>query len=370
MTKIVQLVGGSATQQNAYTGLARELTVDESNHDLRLHDGSTPGGHVIQSQDNADQRYQQRSLELDGFDFSVEQRGILTRLGPSDYRLRKIAVHIGNLTLTNPDGYAGDFTIALKTEINTPHNWLAQQVFSGEVGFDDTSVILYESNPTFAAGITIPDGQVLDGNVTGNVTGDLTGDSEGTHTGAQIGDVDVRGHVLLLDDAQIHTDAIADLDDFVKLFGFPGGGIILWSGTAGNVPVGWALCNGLNGTPDLRNKFVRGAGVGAGFDEAGVTGGVDEVTPSGVSVSAGAHTHTLSGNVATSSTGASLTKVFKQVDAADQTGCMDNVTLTDPGHNHAQGGTADSSGAHTHDITLDPQENRPEYYALCYIMKL
>lgn len=40
----------------------------------------------------------------------------------------------------------------------------------------------------------------------------------------------------------------------------PIGGIILWSGATTNIPAGWALCNGLNGTPNLRDRFVLGAG--------------------------------------------------------------------------------------------------------------
>jgi hypothetical protein len=36
----------------------------------------------------------------------------------------------------------------------------------------------------------------------------------------------------------------------------PAGGIIMWSGTIASIPVGWALCNGANGTPDLTDKFI------------------------------------------------------------------------------------------------------------------
>ena len=38
----------------------------------------------------------------------------------------------------------------------------------------------------------------------------------------------------------------------------PIGGIIMWSGN--NVPQGWALCNGKNGTPDLQGRFILGSG--------------------------------------------------------------------------------------------------------------
>ena len=40
----------------------------------------------------------------------------------------------------------------------------------------------------------------------------------------------------------------------------PVGGIILWSGALDAVPTGWALCDGLNGTPNLEDRFVVGAG--------------------------------------------------------------------------------------------------------------
>ena len=38
----------------------------------------------------------------------------------------------------------------------------------------------------------------------------------------------------------------------------PPGGIIMWSGT--DIPDGWALCDGSDGTPDLRNRFVVASG--------------------------------------------------------------------------------------------------------------
>jgi len=36
--------------------------------------------------------------------------------------------------------------------------------------------------------------------------------------------------------------------------------ICLWSGAIVDIPSGWQLCDGTNGTPDLRNRFVIGAG--------------------------------------------------------------------------------------------------------------
>lgn len=49
----------------------------------------------------------------------------------------------------------------------------------------------------------------------------------------------------------------------------PLGGIIQWSGAIVDIPTGWQLCDGTNGTPDLRDKFVAGAGSTYAVDETG-----------------------------------------------------------------------------------------------------
>ena len=50
----------------------------------------------------------------------------------------------------------------------------------------------------------------------------------------------------------------------------PIGGIAGWSGTITDIPIGWQLCDGTNGTPDLRNRFIYGAEVDM---DVGTTGG-------------------------------------------------------------------------------------------------
>jgi len=71
----------------------------------------------------------------------------------------------------------------------------------------------------------------------------------------------------------INTKIDAVIDDYpasdhthASLAGLvPVGGIVMWSGTIATIPLHWALCNGANSTPDLRDKFI----VGAYSDEAG-----------------------------------------------------------------------------------------------------
>lgn len=45
--------------------------------------------------------------------------------------------------------------------------------------------------------------------------------------------------------------------------------ITSFSGGLGNIPPGWHLCDGTSGTPDLRDKFIVGAGLGYAVDEEG-----------------------------------------------------------------------------------------------------
>jgi hypothetical protein len=121
--------------------------------------------------------------------------------------------------------------------------------------------------------------------------------------------------------------------------GVPAGVILMWSGSAGTIPTGWALCDGQSGRPDLRDRFI----LGAGHDFAvGATGG--ERT----------HTLTISEMPAH---GHSLTVATKNGDLTgdhdyDAYGAGVGTTLT-------AGNTGDG-GAH---------ENMPPYYALCFIIK-
>ena len=131
---------------------------------------------------------------------------------------------------------------------------------------------------------------------------------------------------------------------------FPSGGIIIWSGSVASIPSGWYLCNGSNGTPDLRDKFVVGAGSTYAVADTGGSANATVVS----------HTH----------------------------------TITDPGHNHTYNTygqlnvgtgsgtdvfavpvTSANTGSKTTGITVDSagssgtNANLPPYYALAYIMK-
>lgn len=134
---------------------------------------------------------------------------------------------------------------------------------------------------------------------------------------------------------------------------FVAGMIMMWSGSIVSIPVGFALCDGTSGTPDLRNRFVVGAGSTYAVN---ATGGSTNATLV-------SHTHT--------------------------------ATVTDPGHNHtvtarlvdpsgnfANGGNINgptllTTSTQTTGITVSnstegssgTNANLPPYFALAYIMK-
>ncbi|HHY72707.1 MAG TPA: hypothetical protein GX497_05695 [Bacillus bacterium] len=180
--------------------------------------------------------------------------------------------------------------------------------------------------------------------------------------------------------------------------GIPSGLISMWSGAISSIPTGWALCNGSNGTPDLRDRFIVGAG---STYAVGATGGASTIALTAAQLPAhthdkgtltvasdGAHTHA-PGTLTTSSSGAHTHTVTLDIvyqtevgrgdySAAFPAGNKNFTTSSSGAHTHTISGATASGGAHAHAITGatasvgsgQSHENRPPYYALAYIMKL
>jgi len=62
---------------------------------------------------------------------------------------------------------------------------------------------------------------------------------------------------------------IGDGSQLTNIDAIPTGVITMWSGSVATIPSGWALCNGSNGTPDLRDLFIVGAGLTYNPDDTG-----------------------------------------------------------------------------------------------------
>jgi microcystin-dependent protein len=153
----------------------------------------------------------------------------------------------------------------------------------------------------------------------------------------------------------------------------PTGMISLWYGSIGSVPSGWYLCDGSNGTPDLRDKFIIGAG---GSYAVAATGGASSATLTINNLPAHTHgtsaltvstTTNLNGNVGAQSVNAGATGPFTASGAGNLYGNGSFYGVStfsmNANHNHTISGSTDSVGSGTSFSVLNP------YYALAYIMK-
>lgn len=122
----------------------------------------------------------------------------------------------------------------------------------------------------------------------------------------------------------------------------PTGIITLWSGAVAAVPVGWALCNGSSGTPDLRDRFVVGAGSSYAV---GATGGANTVTLDATMIPSHTHSLTASGTTSghsndhthsgtTSAVSNDHTHGFDVYSGAMSANNTHSHNVNDPGHSH------------------------------------
>lgn len=214
-------------------------------------------------------------------------------------------------------------------------------------------------------------------------------------------------------------DALSDIDDEL-VEASPSGIIVMWSGSVANVPTGWALCDGSNGTPDLRDRFIVGAGDSYNPDD---TGGSDAVALSEGDIPShrhgdgsyatthtdlgshnhgsgsyntthdGTHEHELEITEHTSTGGkshdhaGSASRLARSMSTgAHPVNTFESIhfSRTNGNHEHDMQGFSSSRdlGSHNHGVTGESgtgidlggsspeHENRPPYYALAFIMRL
>lgn len=166
----------------------------------------------------------------------------------------------------------------------------------------------------------------------------------------------------------------------------PAGVILMWSGAVVAVPTGWHICDGTTGTPDLRDRFLVGAG---STYAVGATGGAASVTLDATTLpnhqhnftttsdSSGGHTHGVTDPGHTHSTSVP-TQIGNSGESSASGGNDDYPVRATTSTSNTTGITINSNGAHTHTLSGTTvavggsvaHENRPPYYALAYIMKL
>jgi len=184
--------------------------------------------------------------------------------------------------------------------------------------------------------------KVQDGSVTADKLNDGAVITSKLHDGAVI-------------TSKLHDGAVTDDKCYSGFALVPRGGIIMWYGAIVNIPTGWAICDGTNGTPDLRNRFVVGAG--STYSVAATGGSANAIVVShNHSITDSGHAHNVSSNAVRISIndvssgvlwggeGGSGNKGYAEV---SQTGISVNTT-----------GSAGTNA------------NLPPYYALAYIMRI
>jgi hypothetical protein len=147
--------------------------------------------------------------------------------------------------------------------------------------------------------------------------------------------------------------------------GIPSGGIIMWSGSVVSIPTGFALCDGTNGTPDLRNKFIVGAGSTYAVNATGGSADAVIVSHSHTATSTvtdPGHTHNLQ-NLGSAQAGPDNGGAPVSVDTGWSTGRSPAPTAS------ATTGISVATSNSTTGVS-GTNANLPPYLALAYIMKL
>ncbi len=196
----------------------------------------------------------------------------------------------------------------------------------------------------------------------------------------------------------------------------PVGTIVMWSGAIEEIPDGWLLCDGTEGTPDLRGRFIVGYDSEDGdYDVISAEGGASthtltllqmpEHNHTATTVAAGDHSHSV--ELTTSSGGShshsattslsGMTKPMRFASSYRSTGyssgthstiglgnnqsytynpvASTNISLAGT-HVHNISGDTDNASDHTHTVTIDNSgggeafDKRPPYFVLAYIIKI
>lgn len=172
----------------------------------------------------------------------------------------------------------------------------------------------------------------------------------GTLTYEDVTNIDSVG--LITARSGINATGVVTATSFVGNGTIPVGGIIMWSGSIASIPTGWALCNGSNGTPNLTDKFIVGAG--NNYSVAGVGGTADAVVVD--------HTHTV--------TDPGHNHTYQRNNGAWNTGTSGNTAVAaNQGESSPNTSTAFTNISIASTGVSGANKNLPPYYALAFIMR-
>jgi len=206
------------------------------------------------------------------------------------------------------------------------HTHDASAIVSGEIPDEFISDLISISSDGFIEAEAIKSGTIDDARLSVNVT--------------------LQGNTFNGPNQLVQLDPSGKLPPGIGAI--PNGGIIAWSGNIASIPKDWVLCDGTNGTPDLRDRFI----VGAAQDDSGVA---KTNIKGSLMITGGEQQHQLTISEMPSHSHSSLQKANRCGDCDAHE--YDKFKCDDGGATVSAGGD-------------QPHENCPPFYALAFIMKL
>ncbi len=350
MAKLLKLRRGTTTQHSSFTGAEGEVTIDTTKDTVVVHDGSQAGGRPLAREDMSNvSSIAGTKISPDFGSQNITTTGTFTSsnatissTGPSltfndtnnesDFQ---IVNNNGNFQIRDIDesnrlGFqmGSDGNTLLGGNVSVGGKLFITEKIAQHTGDSDT-FITFPSDNNFAVqtgGTTrfqVSDHVDVIGNLDVSAGLDVTGNitCTGTIPAAQL-----TGTLPALDGSNL-----------TGIAGIPSGVIAIWSGATSAIPSGWVICDGNNSTPDLRDKFIIGAGNSYAVNN---TGGDSSKT---TQVSVNGNTGWASQYANASSMPNASPEPFNSRDR----------------HQHSWGGT----------FTTSSFSIIPPYYALAFIMK-
>lgn len=383
MAKIVRRRRGTTAQHAGFTGDPGEITVDLTEKTVRVHDGDQETGFPLARKDMSNVTDQVGITQLKVSDGTPDQ--LLSTDGNGNLQFSNapdvsgasvggdISGTVGNAQIVanavgTPEIADGSITASkygdnsIASEKIAPNQITTTHIALNAVTVSEIAPMAVQEAKIQTGAVTankiadnaVTTAKILDANVT---TNKLVDDAVTTVKilNANVTDVKlatnsvttskiVDGNVTVAKLASSGVLPALDGSNLINLTipeGVPSGVIAIWSGSIATIPSGWVICDGTNSTPDLRDRFVIGAGSGQAVN---ATGGSTSTAGATLSIAQlAAHTHTYQNNPARSQGG----------DNAVQSALQSAATTSSTG----------SGASHTHTGTLPP------FFALAYIMK-
>ena len=216
------------------------------------------------------------------------------------------------------------------------------------------------ANNTDIGGINIAEGCAPSG--INNAIRELMAQVKDMQSGTDSDNFTVGGNLIVTGTATGATPTVSDDSTKFATTAFvrdiiPSGVIVMWSGSVASIPTGWFLCDGNNSTPDLRNRFIVGAG--STYSVAGTGGSADAIVVS--------HTHTAT--VTEPNSGQGHRHTYNQAVSVSTMAIGGANTLLTTSGTNTSFATTGITVSNSTEGSSGTNANLPPYYALAYIMK-